>query len=78
MEEIEVTARYDENGRPVPSIFLWNSQSFLVDSLGRRWEDEAGQHLLVLVPGGQTFELLLASEDGHWYLKPVGNNHLWA
>lgn len=72
MDEIEVKTRYDVNGKPFPTHFVWKGQSYLVDSVGRRWEDEAGQHLLVLVPGGQVYELLLSPNERRWYLKPVG------
>ena len=71
MDEVEVTARYDENGKPFPTLFVWKGQSYRVDSVGRRWEDEAGQHLLALVPGGQVYELLLSPAGRHWYLKPT-------
>jgi hypothetical protein len=72
MDEIEVTARYDENGKPFPTLFRWKDQSYRVDSVGRRWEDGVGEHILVLVPGGRVYELLLSSADDRWYLNPFG------
>jgi hypothetical protein len=74
MESIEVIARLDSHGRSLPVSFTWNGQTFFVDSTGRSWQDALGQHILVMVPGGQVFELLYAPLEGCWYLarQPVG------
>jgi PncC family amidohydrolase len=74
LDETEVTTRYDDQGRPVPSTFNWKGQALRVDSLGRRWEDEEGQHILALVPGGRVFELLLGPDGRRWYVNPVGQD----
>jgi hypothetical protein len=68
MASIEVVARMDSHARYVPVSFTWNGQSYFVDSIGRSWQDALGQHTLVMVPGGQVFELLFAPLEGCWYL----------
>ena len=73
MNEIEVKARFDEQGEAIPLSFRWEDADYRVESVGRRWRDEAGQHVLVMVPGGGVFELLF-DPDGVWLLskKPSG------
>jgi hypothetical protein len=72
MERIGVTARFDEGGKVTPLNFTWQGRVYLVDSTGRRWQDEFGEHILTMVPGGRVFELIYHPGEGAWYLKPVG------
>jgi len=72
MERISVTARFDENGKVSPLNFSWQGRAYLVDSTGRRWKDELGEHILTMAPGGRVFELIYNPGEGAWYLKPVG------
>lgn len=69
MEHIEVTPRFNGRGRIMPVRFIWKGRHFNVDSTGRRWVDEEGQHMLVMVPGGRVFHLLFR-KDGLWFLLP--------
>lgn len=69
MEPIEVTARFDAQGKTTPLSFVWQGKTYTVESSGRRWEDERGQHILIMIPDGQVFELLFAAAEGRWYLK---------
>jgi hypothetical protein len=72
MERIRVTARFDEHGKVSPLNFSWQRRAYRVDSTGRRWKDELGEHILTMVPGGQVFELIYNPGEGAWYLKRVG------
>ncbi|MGD9091650.1 MAG: hypothetical protein PVF74_02300 [Anaerolineales bacterium] len=72
MDAVDVTARFDSRGRAMPSSFKWYGVDYFVDSIGRRWVEEDGQHILVMVPGGRVFELLYKPVEGEWYLIPVG------
>ena len=72
MEPVEVTARFDLQGKPIPLSFTWEGNLYQVDATGRRWENEGGQHILVMIPGGKVFELLFTAPDGRWFLKPTG------
>jgi len=78
MEAVEVEARFDTHGRVTPLKFVWEGRTYLVDSTGRRWEDAQGQHLLVMIPGGQVFELLFAPLERRWYLRRTGEGRALA
>jgi hypothetical protein len=68
MEPVEVTAVFDKNGEIRPLQFTWKEQVYLVDMAGRRWTDERGQHILVMVPGDRVFELVFDPAGPRWYL----------
>ncbi|MBN1146169.1 MAG: CinA family protein [Anaerolineales bacterium] len=72
MQAIEVKARFDDQGRIIPVSFTWQGRTYLVEAIGRRWQDEAGQHILVMTPGEKVYELALSSAEMQWYLLPVG------
>lgn len=73
METIDVLVHFDSDGRATPVRFNWRGAEYLVDSTGRRWEDQDGQHILVMIPGGRAFELLFAPAESLWYLSPIGS-----
>ena len=68
MEQIEVTAKFEIDGQIKPETFTWLDNTYPVVSIGRRWMDEAGHHVLVMVPDNRILELLLSSADLRWYL----------
>ncbi len=72
MEPIDVTARFNTDGKIIPISFLWKGSTYPVESTGRSWADEKGQHILVMVPGGHIYELFFASAEHRWYLSQVG------
>lgn len=72
MDAIGVTVHYDEQGKATPLQFTWKGRDYRIESTGRRWEDEKGQHILVMVPGGRVFEMLHAADDRRWYLLKTG------
>jgi hypothetical protein len=78
MEKVEVETRTDEAGETTPVRFKWNGRWYTIDSVGRRWQDERGRHVLVMVPGGQTFELLFTITEGRWYLGLIGQHRMMA
>ena len=41
---------------------------------GRQWLDEAGRHLLIMIPGEPAQELLLRRETLSWELRPAGHS----
>jgi hypothetical protein len=69
MEPVEVIARFDAQGRLTPLSFTWQEQSFPVDSTGRRWQDERGEHILVMIPTERVCELVFISEERRWYVR---------
>jgi hypothetical protein len=69
MELIEVTVRFDEQGTITPLHFTWKSSLQRVESTGRHWTDEIGQHFLVMVTSGRIYELIFKSDEGHWFIR---------
>lgn len=74
MDAIDVTAHFNTEGEVTPLRFTWNGVDYLVEDTGRSWQDEEGRHMLVMVPGSQVFELILALPACRWSLKTVGIN----
>lgn len=72
MENVTVTARFETDGRITPLSFVYQGETYPIDSLGRRWKDEAGQHILVMVPGERIFDLVYVPGEARWYLRNPG------
>jgi hypothetical protein len=72
MESIEVVARFNERGQIEPLSFIQAGRNYHVDTVGRRWDDDSGQHFLVMAPLERVFELLYVKSESRWYLKRVG------
>lgn len=68
MEPIEVTARFDSQGKIIPVSFVWQETTYPVASTGRRWEDGDSLHILVMAPGDQVYELVFVRAVSRWYL----------
>ena len=75
MEAVEVTARFAPDGKITPLRFTWNGDIYAVTATGRRWQDEAGGHFLVMVPGDRVYELVFNAAEARWYLKTAGVQH---
>ena len=69
MEPVEVVARIDTQGHLTPLSFTWQGRSISVASAGRRWEDERGEHILVMIPFEQVCELVYYRAEGRWYVR---------
>lgn len=69
MEVIEVVARFDHDGNLTPLRFTWRGSEYRISSTGRIWEDEAGRHFMVMVPGEQIYELLFVPNEMLWHIK---------
>ena len=72
MDPIEVTARFDEEGKITPLSFRWQGSLYTVQSTGRRWEDGEGVHILAMAPGDQVVELVYAPAYHRWYMGKFG------
>lgn len=70
---LSVESRIDVKGKIRPIRFEWDGQSYQIDSIGRRWKDKRGEHILVMIqPGNRVLELLYAQDaDGWEILKGV-------
>lgn len=71
MESLEVTAKFDEDGKITPLRFTWKGKDYLVETTGRHWEDSNGVHILVMVPGEHIFELVFDTAQVRWFLDRV-------
>jgi hypothetical protein len=76
LEEIDVVARFDHSGRISPLKFTWRQVEYPVTSVGRSWQDDAGHHILVMVPGEmlgspgeRVVELVYQPGVGRWWLR---------
>jgi len=69
-EPTQLEVRIDAGGTTVPLAFTWRGCRRAIASLGRQWEErgEAGlvRHFLVMIDGGDRFELVQNSETGRW------------
>lgn len=72
MEAVEVTVRYDKEGKVTPLRFTWQGREYMVEGTGRRWQAQDGLHLLVMAAGERVFELLFVPVEGRWYIKARG------
>lgn len=78
MEPIEVTAHFDTQGTITPLELTWKGSHLHVESTGRRWTDEGGLHILVMVAGERIVELTYRGEEGRWYIHPGRPGHTYA
>ncbi len=68
LEAVEVTAHFDEHGNITPIHFTWKGGQYHVESIGRRWMDDFGQHILVMASSGHIYELTFIGVEGRWYI----------
>ena len=74
---VEVTARFDTQGRAFPQSFSWEGITYRISSTGRRWEDTNSQHILVMEAGGKVFEMIFTPSSCRWYVKrPIDDQHI--
>lgn len=78
MDPIEVTVRFDEQGEITPLHFSWKGSVHRVESIGRRWKDAQGQHILVMATDGRIYQLTFISGEGRWFIRwgEPGNSYI--
>lgn len=76
MEPIEVTAHFNQQGAITPLHFTWKGGRYRVESTGRHWQDDNGQHMLVMVASGQIYELTFRSDERRWYIGQARPNRV--
>jgi hypothetical protein len=67
-EPTAVETRFDDDGTVHPRRFTWDQRWLDVSDVGRQWTDEAGRHVLVMVGGRQTYELVLRYDSLTWWV----------
>ncbi len=67
---VEVEARFEQPGHPVPLTLKWQGQWLSVASIGRTWSTGRGRrllhHYMVSTPGDRVFELTFEPGTMHW------------
>jgi len=69
MEPIEVTFRFDPQGKIYPLGFTWKGHRYVILSVGRRWEAANDSHILVMTANERVFELVYSQNEAHWFLN---------
>ena len=72
MIPINVTAEFDIEGNVFPISFTLKGVKHSIDTIGRKWQDEKGNHFLVMVPSERVYELLFEPKVMCWYQVPYG------
>lgn len=71
-ESVQVTCRFDPQGRIYPLSFTSKGSHYAISSVGRQWDDSAGKHILVMDQTDQVHELLYITRSGQWLLSQPG------
>lgn len=64
---IGVDCTFEDSGKVRVRRIQVDDRWHVVDP-GRQWLDESGRHVLVMIPGGRVFEILLSPETLTWTL----------
>ena len=70
MTLVEVTAHTNITGKVLPVYFIWEGRKTPILGIGRRWNNQDGEHILAMVPDDRLIELIHAP-DHSWWLKPL-------
>jgi len=76
--EVEVHARYSSQGEALPVRLSLDGIGYQVEALGRRWKDAQGEHILVMLVGGKTLELIYDTGSGRWYARQAAKGKPFA
>ena len=69
MDAIKVLTWFDDQGLMRPTKFIWEGVTYTIGSTGRRWEDQAGLHILVMDHSTRVYELVFKPGEMRWYLN---------
>ena len=67
MEVVEVELRKGHRKEVEPISFVCKGRTYRIVSIGRRWNAEKGEHILVMDADDRTYHLFYAQEDAQWY-----------
>jgi hypothetical protein len=71
LEIVQVEYRYTVGKEIQPLHFVFAGQIKNVQDIGRRWQDEDGEHMLVMVEEERVFELVFQSLNKQWFLRSI-------
>lgn len=75
---VDVQTRTSAQGQALPVSLALDEITYRVESIGRRWQDAEGEHILVMIKGGKVFELVYASAGKIWLACEVGKDRPFA
>lgn len=78
MESVEVTARFEKDGKVIPLYLVWQGHRYTIDHVGRQWQAPDGLHILVMTPSGRMFELVFISAENRWHLGRIEPDRMLA
>ena len=70
-ENGRVEYQFKPGGEVQPKRFVFGGQIKNVQDIGRRWQDETGEHMLVMVDEEHVFELVFQPGRELWQLRPI-------
>jgi hypothetical protein len=76
MESVEVTARFEKDGKVVPLYLVWQGHRYTIDNTGRQWQTPDGWHILTMTASGRMFELVFIAVENRWLLGKVEPDRL--
>jgi len=76
MESVEVTARFEKDGKVVPLYLVWQGHRYTIDNTGRQWQAADGWHILTMTASGCMFELVFIAAENRWLLGRVEPDRL--
>ena len=76
MESVEVTARFEEDGKIIPLSLVWQGQRYELDNTGRQWQASDGWHILTMTASGRMFELVYIAAERRWLFGRVEPDRL--
>jgi hypothetical protein len=68
MEPIDITTRFNREGKLIPLEFTLGEKKIYIFNIGRQWDSDEGKHILVMDAQENTYHLFFALEDLSWYL----------
>jgi hypothetical protein len=68
MEKIEITTRFNREGKLIPLEFTLGDDPIRILNTGRQWETEGGKHILVMDHQENTYHLYFDLADLCWYI----------
>lgn len=74
MEAIELKLRKGRRQAIEPTSFICKGRVYQVASIGRRWQGEKGQHILVMDAHNRAYHVFLDESENQWYwIKGLDN-----
>jgi hypothetical protein len=70
---VEVSTQADREGKQIPLLCVVAGKRYRIFGVGRRWQEDDGEHLMVMFPRDRAVELLHGADGSWWLLKDHSN-----